>query len=63
MEAGTPPDQAPPRSRHPPGSRHPLCTCTVHAGNYGQQAGGMHPTGMQSCSNRIRHKRNPVYIV
>ena len=22
---------------------------TVHAGRYGQQAGGMHPTGMQSC--------------
>ena len=21
----------------------------VHAGRYGQQAGGMHPTGMQSC--------------
>ena len=30
-----PPDQAPP--------------CTVHAGGYGQQAGGMHPTGMHSC--------------
>ena len=28
-------DQAPPRA--------------VHAGRYGQQAGGMHPTGMQSC--------------
>ena len=24
--------------------------CAVHAGRYGQQAGGMHPTGMQSCS-------------
>ena len=23
--------------------------CAVHAGRYGQQAGGMHPTGMQSC--------------
>ena len=23
--------------------------CTVHAGRYGQQAGGMHPIGMQSC--------------
>ena len=31
-------DQAPP----PPPS-------TVHAGRYGQQAGGTHPTGMQSC--------------
>ena len=32
---------AAPRSRHPP-------PCAVHAG-YGQQAGGTHPTGMQSC--------------
>ena len=32
---GTPPDQALPS--------------TVHAGRYGQQAGGTHPTGMQSC--------------
>ena len=23
--------------------------CTVHAGRYRQQVGGMHPTGMQSC--------------
>ena len=50
---------------HPPGSRpsmarqSPLARqthpgkadppCAVHAGRYGQQAGGMHPTGMQSC--------------
>ena len=34
--AGTPRDQV-----------HPLGA--VHAGRYGQQAGGMHPTGMQSC--------------
>ena len=27
--------------QHPPGA--------VHAGRYGQQAGGMHPTGMHSC--------------
>ena len=54
----------PPRTRHPPGpgtprSRHPPPEqtpppgadplCAVHAGRYGQQAGGMHPTGMQSC--------------
>ena len=38
---GTPPDQAPPRTR-PPG--------TEHAGRYSQRAGGTHPTGMQSCS-------------
>ena len=36
QEQTFPPDQTP-----PPG--------TVHAGRYGQQAGGMHPTGMQSC--------------
>ena len=35
--AGTHQEQTPP----PP--------CTVHAGRYGQQVGGMHPTGMQSC--------------
>ena len=54
-----PPDQAHLRSRHPAGSshtppesRHPpeqTPPCAVHAGRYGQQAGGMHPTGMQSC--------------
>ena len=55
--------QTPPRSRHPAGAdipqrRHPPdqespgpgTPCAVHAGRYGQQAGGMHPTGMQSCS-------------
>ena len=36
---GPPPEQAPPE--HPP--------CAVHAERYGQQAGGMHPTRMQSC--------------
>ena len=30
------------------GIPHPLGA--VHAGRYGQQTGGMHPTGMQSCS-------------
>ena len=30
--------------------RHPRA---VHAGRYGQQAGGMHPTGMQSCRLKI----------
>ena len=33
--------QTPPWQGRPP--------CAVHAGRYGQQAGGMHPTGMQSC--------------
>ena len=44
----TPSSRHPPGSRHPPeadipspGSRHP---CAVHAGRYGQQAGGTHPT-------------------
>ena len=37
-----PPQQAPPEAGTPPFP-------TVHAGRYGQQAGGMHPTGMQSC--------------
>ena len=32
---------------HPPGQIHPLSA--VHAGRYGQHAGGTHPTGMQSC--------------
>ena len=40
----TPPGkQTPPEADIPsPGSRHP---CAVHAGRYGQQAGGTHPTG------------------
>ena len=52
----TPPEADTPRSRHPPGAdtpqeqtsgtRHP--PSAVHAGRYGQQAGGMHATGMQS---------------
>ena len=25
----------------------------VHAGRYGQQAGGTHPTGMHSCSQKV----------
>ena len=38
----TPPlDQRQISHRHPPGA--------VHAERYGQQAGGTHPTGMQSC--------------
>ena len=38
---------APPLARQttPTGKETP--TCTVHAGRYGQQASGMHPTGMQ----------------
>ena len=36
-------DQAPPSMHTPPGA--------VHAGRYGQRAGGMHPTGMQPCGH------------
>ena len=36
-----PPEQTPPLRSRPPRA--------VHAGRYGQQADGMHPTRMQSC--------------
>ena len=49
-------DTTPPRSRYlprdqvPPGADPPgRPPYAVHAGRYGQQAGGMHPTAMQSC--------------
>ena len=51
-----------PSGADPPGTRHPLDQaphradplgpdppCAVHAGRYGQRAGAMHPTRMQSC--------------
>ena len=41
---GRPPS---PGKKTTPGKSDP--PCTVHAGRYGQQAGGMHPTGMQFC--------------
>ena len=44
----TPPRPCTPQSRHPPEAEPPPLS-VVHAGRYGQQAGGMHPTGMQSC--------------
>ena len=56
--ADTPWEQTSPGSRHPPGSRSPqeqtpppehIPSGAVHAGRYGQQAGGTHPTGMHSC--------------
>ena len=50
------PRSRPSRSRHPTRSRHPqeqIPSCTVHAGRYSQQAGGMHSTGMHTCSNLI----------
>ena len=36
-------EQTPPRSKHSPSA--------VHAGRYGQQVGGTHPTGMLTCLN------------
>ena len=47
---GYPPEQTPPGTRHThPGADTP--PYAVHAGRYGQQAGGIHPTGMQSSLN------------
>ena len=46
--ADTPPGPGTPPGADPLGADP---TCAVHAGRYGQQAGGMHPTGMQSCYN------------
>ena len=62
---GTPPGQVLPGTRytpsgtmyspppqdqvHPPPRDQVHPSRAVHAGRYGQQAGGMHPTGMHSC--------------
>ena len=62
---GTPRSRHPCRSRDPPGSRHPQeqkppwsrPPGAVHTGRYGQQAGGMHPVGMQSCFYFILSRR------
>ena len=52
---GTPPGADPPGA-DPPGIEH--------AGRHGQRAGGMHPTGMQSCVNlilcRVTWRRNSI---
>ena len=57
-EAGTPLDQrqAPPGPEagtlpgpDTPRNQPPTSPSAVHAGRYGQQAGGTHRTGMQSC--------------
>ena len=45
---GADPPSPTPGSRPPPGADTPLPTA-VHAGIYGQQVGGTHPTGMHSC--------------
>ena len=60
--AGTPPWQVPPGQVHtpsaatlltgtPPGQVH--LPGAVHAGRYRQKAGGMHPTGIHSCSTYV----------
>ena len=57
-------DQIPPGTRHPPGpdtprpdtapgTRHPPGPDTPPPRRYGQQAGGTHPTGMQSCFIKV----------
>ena len=56
---GTPWEQTPPPGADTPWSRH--APCAVHAGRYGQQAGGMHPTGMQSCY-RLQTKLQEGYV-
>ena len=60
--------QTPPWEQTPSGSRHP--PYAVHAGRYGQQSGGMHPTGMHSCCDcdcdsfsPYRKKHNNIYII
>ena len=47
----TPPGADIPKTRHPPDQAPPRPGTPLsaeHAGRYGQRAGGMHPTGMQS---------------
>ena len=45
-----PPRVDPPLRADTPKSSHPPPTpCAVHTGRYGQQAGGTHPTGMDTC--------------
>ena len=51
--------KTPPKDQAPPGTRHP--PCAVHAGRYGQQAGGMHPTGMKSCLKTFWENISPSY--
>ena len=45
--ADTPSPGVDPAEHAPPGEGTPHA---VHAGRYGQQGGGMHPTGMHSCA-------------
>ena len=51
----TPPPRAdthPQEQTHPEADTHPreqTPPCAVHAGRYGQEVGGTHPTGMHTC--------------
>ena len=47
QQGRSPGKETPPGKADPPVQGHP--PCAVHAGRYGQQVGGMHPTEMQSC--------------
>ena len=61
LGADTPQEQTPPRNRlpgadTPPGNRPPpeqTPPLPAQIRRYGQQAGGTHPTGMQSCLDMI----------
>ena len=55
-----PGDQAPPWDQTAPWTRHP--PNAVHAERYWQQAGGTHPTGMQSCVIQIYFFKNFVHF-
>ena len=48
VHAGIPPS-SPPQEQTPPGSPPPPPPREQRMLGYGQHAGGMHPTGMQSC--------------
>ena len=49
-----PPGADPPQEQTPPTGADPP-PGAEHAGRYGQCAGGMHPTGMQSCLHIYFH--------
>ena len=57
-----PPGRYTPWQVHPPGTRYPTpqtryTARPVHAGRYGQQAGGIHPTGMHACYDLMPGKQ------
>ena len=70
-----PPGQVHRTDRYPPGRYIPQADTphpqqvhpqAVHAGRYGQQAGGTHPTGMHSCTENLLTRwdlRGPQYTI